>query len=205
MAVVRKGGWQDMSELEELYAQISQDKKLVRKWQREANKRIKRFVKNIAGASPFLDKPVKRMFGVRNSKDGQSLTRYGTSPNAGRMKGFNAPVNEWRQTAEAFRIFGEGGWRTIHKVQMVNTSAGVPIQDVPYFGTSEQPDRYFGIRKGKVTLAYGKTKGGLGVPVYAQDSFADWLMAHHGDELENLILECGRDVLADFVAKGGSK
>ena len=128
-----------MSELEDLYAQISQDKKLVRKWQREANKRIKRFVKNIAGASPFLDKPVKRMFGVRNSKDGQSLTIYGTSPNAGRMKGFNAPVNEWRQTTEAFRIFGEGGWRTIHKVQMVNTSACVPIQDVPYFGTSEKP------------------------------------------------------------------
>ncbi|MBQ8036990.1 MAG: hypothetical protein IJ268_08365, partial [Proteobacteria bacterium] len=72
-------------------------------------------------------------------------------------------------------------------------------------GTSEKPDRFYGIKKGKVTLAYGKTKGGLGVPVYAQDSFADWLMAHHGDELENLILECGRDIFADFVAKGGSK
>ncbi|MBQ9243473.1 MAG: hypothetical protein IJ165_09695 [Proteobacteria bacterium] len=28
----------------------------------------------------------------------------------------------------------------IDKVQMVNASAGVPIQDVPYFCTSERPD-----------------------------------------------------------------
>ena len=185
-----------MSELEDLYAQISQDKKLVRKWQREANKRIKRFVKNIAGASPFLDKPVKRMFGVRNSKDGQSLTIYGTSPNAGRMKGFNAPVNEWRQTTEAFRIFGEGCWRTIHKVQMVNTSAGVPIQDVPYFGTSEKPDRYFGIRKDKVTLAYGKTKSDLSLPVYAKDSYPDWIMERYSDDIDRIVIEAGQDVLS---------
>lgn len=186
-----------MSDLEDLYAQISQDKKLVRKWQREANKRIKRFVKNIAGASPFLDKPVKRMFGVRNSKDGTSLTIYGTAPNAGRVKGFDAPVNAWQPTTEAFRIFGEGGWRTIHKVQMVRPSAGVPIRDVPYFGTSEKPQRYFGIRKGKVTLAYGKTKSDLSLPVYAKDSYPDWIMRKHADEIDRIVIEAGQDVLTN--------
>lgn len=185
-----------MSELEDLYAQISQDKKLVRKWQREANKRIKRFVKNIASASPFIDKPVKRMFGVRNSKDGTSLTIYGTAPNAGRMKGFDAPVNDWQPTSEAFHIFGESGWHTIHKVQKVRPSAGVPIRDVPYRGTSEKPHRYFGIRKGKVTLAYGKTKSNLSLPVYADNTYPDWIMERYSDEIDRIVIEAGQDVLA---------
>ena len=179
--------------------------KLIRKWQREVNKRIRRFVKNVAGVSPFLDKPNKRMFGVRNSRDGESLTIYGTSPNAGRMKAFDAPTNEWHKTTESYRMFGEHGWRTIRKVQMVRPSAGVPIHNVPYFGTSERPKRYFGLKKGRVTLAYGKTESGLALPVYARNSYPDWIMNNHHEEIDNIILECGQEVLAEYIAKGGQK
>lgn len=189
-----------MSELNDLYNRIAQtNEKLIKKWQREVNKRIKRFVRNIAKASPFLDKPNKRMFGIRNSKDGKSLTIYGTSPNAGRVKGFNAPVNEWKKTDETYRIFGEGEWRTIHKVQMVRASAGVPVQDVSYYGTSNCPERYFGIKKGRVILAYGKTKDDLSLPVYAKANYPDWIMNNHREEIERIIMEAGRDVLGEML------
>lgn len=191
--------------LTDIYKQLSGNPKLIQRWKAAVTRRIKQYARNVAKASPFLDKPQKSIFGIRARKTENELSIYGTSPNAGRIKGFNAPVNEWMAVNRYFRVLRHGKWRTIHKVQKVSRNIGVPVQDVPYFGTSEKPDRFYGIKKGKVTLAYGKTKGGLGVPVYAQDSFADWLMAHHGDELENLILECGRDIFADFVAKGGSK
>lgn len=195
-----------MNELSDLYNRITQmDEKLLVKWQRAVNKRVRQFVRNVASASPFIDKPNKRMFGVRNSKDGQSLTIYGTSPNAGRMKGFNAPVDKWMPTKEAFHVFGEKGWRTIHKARRVTNSAGVPIQDVPYYGTSDRPDRYFGLRRGKVTLAYGWTDDGLALPVYTQDSYADWIMTTHRDEIDRIVLEAGQDVLSDAIQKGGVK
>lgn len=191
-----------MSEFSELYNRVSTDAKLLKKWQREVNKRVKRFVRNVASVSPFLDKPNKRMFGVRNSKDGQSLTIYGTSPNAGRMKAFNAPTNDWQTVRRTFHIFGKDGWQTIHKTQMVRSSAGVPVQNVPYFGTSERPDRYFGIRKGKVTLAYGKTDGGLALPVYAENSYPDWIMQNYRDDIDRIVIEAGQDVLTEFMMKG---
>lgn len=194
-----------MSEFSELYASISTDAKLMKKWQREVNKRVRRFVRNVASASPFLDKPNKRMFGVRNFKDGQSLTIYGTSPNAGRMKAFNAPTNDWQTVRRTFHIFGKDGWRTIHKTQMVRSSAGVPVQNVPYFGTSERPDRYFGIRKGKVTLAYGKTDGGLALPVYAENSYPDWIMQNYRDDIDRIVIEAGQNVLTEFMMKGGRR
>lgn len=194
--------------LSEIYKQLSDKPKLIRRWQRTANKWIRRFVKNIASASPFIDKPQKRMFGVRNSKDGQTLTIYGTSPNAGRMKTFNAPTDKWQAVTRAFRFFGGGDWHsdwhTIHKTQMVRRSAGTPIQDVPYYGTSEKPERFYGIKKGKTTLAYGKTDSGIALPVYAQDSYADWIMNKHLNEIENIILECGRDILAEQMFNGGA-
>ena len=186
--------------IEEIYNRIADNPKLIRQWQREANKRIRRFVRNVASASPFLDKPNKRMFGVRNSKDGQSLIIYGTSPNAGRMKAFNAPTNEWKQVSRAFRIFGANGWRTIHKTQMVRATAGTPINDVPYFGTSERPERYYGIKKGKVKLAYGKTKSGIALPVYAENSYPDWIMNNHIDEIERIIIETGQAVLNEALS-----
>ena len=195
-----------MQSLTDLYTQITQtDAGLLRKWQRETNKRIRRFVRNIAGASPFLDKPAKRMFGVRNAKDGQSLTIYGTSPNAGRMKAFHAPTNEWRSVPRYFHFEGRNGWRTIHKTQMVLATAGTEIADVPYFGTSERPDRYFGIKKGRVTLAYGKTDDGLSLPVYARDSYPEWVMENYRDDLENIIMECGQEILANYLATGGKQ
>lgn len=192
-------------EIGEIYDQLSDNSKLIQKWKAAVIRRVKQYAQNVAKASPFLDKPQKSIFGIRARKRCDELTIYGASPNAGRMKGFNAPVNEWLAVNRYFRVMRHGKWRTIHKVQKVKHSVGIPIQDVPYFGTSEKPDRFYGIKKGKVTLAYGKTKGGLGVPVYAQDSFADWLMVNHRDELENLILECGRDILADYLAKGGTR
>ena len=195
-----------MNELSNLYNQIIQiDGKLIQKWKAAVIRRVKQYARNVAKASPFLDKPQKSIFGIRARKHRDELTIYGASPNAGRMKGFNAPVNEWIAVNRYFRVLRHDKWRTIHKVQKVSHSIGIPIQDVPYFGTSEKPDRFYGIKKGKVTLAYGKTKSGLGVPVYAQDSFADWLMENHRDELENIILECGRDVLADSLKKGGTR
>ena len=194
-----------ISTITEIYRQLADDPKLIRKWQNEVNRRVRRFVRNIAGASPFLDKPAKRMFGVRNSKDGESLTIYGTSPNAGRMKSFDAPTNEWRETVRTFRIFGKAGWHTIHKTQMVRVTAGTPIQDVPYFGTSEKPERYYGIKKGRTTLAYGKTDSGIALPVYAQDSYPDWIMNNHREEIDDIILRCGQDVLAEYIATGGLK
>lgn len=191
-----------MSEISDLYTQISQaDAKLVAKWQREANKRIRRFVRNIAKTSPFLDKPAKRMFGVRNSKDGKTLTIYGTSPNAGRMKAFNAPTNKWERVRRYFHIKGRDGFRTIHKVQMVRTTAGTEIADVPYFGTSERPAKYYGIQKGRVTLAYGKTASGIALPVYAEDSYPDWLMEHHRDEIDRIIMETGRAILSEALVR----
>ena len=193
-----------MNDLTAIYNQLSDNPKLMKKWQRKANKRIRSFVRNIASASPFLDKPKKSMFGVQNSKDGQSLTIYGTSPNAGRMKAFDAPIGKWRTETRAFKFFSRGGWHTIHKVQMVRAIAGTPIQNVPYYGTSEKPDRFYGIKKGKTTLAYGKTDSGIALPVYAQDSYADWIMNKHLNEIENIILECGRDILAEQMFNGGA-
>ena len=195
-----------MSEFNELYTQISQiDSKLVRKWQNEVNKRVRRFVRNIAKSSPFLDKPQKRMFGIRNSKDGQSLTIYGSSPNAGRMKTFNAPTDKWKKVRRAFHFYGDNGWRTIHKVQMVRTSAGTDIKDVPYFGTSERPEKYFGIKKGRVKLAYGKTDSGIALPVYAENSYPDWIMQNHRDEIDNIIIEAGREVLTIYMLRRGEQ
>jgi hypothetical protein len=195
-----------MNELSDLYNRIGQiDQKLIGKWQREVNKRIRRFVRNISSVSPFIDKPAKRMFGVRNSKDGQSLTIYGTAPNAGRMKAFNAPTNEWQSVRRYFHIYGRNGWRTIHKTQMVRTTAGTDIADVPYFGTSEPPEQYFGIRKGRVTLAYGKTDSGIALPVYAENSYPDWIMQNHRDDIDNIILEAGRYILSACLFNGGAK
>lgn len=195
-----------MSEFSELYTKISQiDSKLVRKWQNEVNKRVRRFVRNIAKSSPFLDKPQKRMFGIRNSKDGQSLTIFGSSPNAGRMKAFNAPTDKWQRVRRYFHIYGNKGWRTIHKVQTVRTTAGTEIKDLPYFGTFEQPEKYFGTKKGRVKLAYGKTKSGIALPVYAENSYPDWIMQHHRDEIDNIILETGRSVLNAYILRGGAQ
>lgn len=187
------------NDISELYASISTDAKLMKKWQREVNKRVRRFVRNVASASPFLDKPVKRMFGVRNSKDGKSLTIYGVHPNAGRMKAFNAPTDDWKPVTQAYRFFGDDGWRTIHKVQMAKSSAGVAIEDVPYFGTSKKPDMYFGIRKGKATLAYGRVENGLAVPVYAENDYPDWIMENYRDEIDRIVIEAGQDVLTNLI------
>lgn len=194
-----------INNIAEIYKQLSDKPKLIQKWKSAVIRRIKQFARNISKASPFLDKPQKSIFGVRSRKKDDTLTIYGTSPNAGRMKGFDAPVNEWLAVNRYFRVLRHGKWRTIHKVQKVKRNAGVPLQDVAYYGTSQKPDRFYGIKNGKATLAYGKTQNGLGVPVYAKDSFADWLMTNHRDELENIILECGRDILADLAIKGGLK
>ncbi len=194
-----------MNTISEIYEKVSDKPKLVQKWKTAVVRRIKQYARNVGKASPFLDKPQKRIFGVRAKKNVNELAIYGTSPNAGRMKGFDAPVNEWLAVNRYFRVLRHGKWRTIHKVQKVSRNAGVPLQDVAYYGTSQKPDRFYGIKKGKATLAYGKTPNGLGVPVYAKDSFADWHMTKHRDELENIILEGGRDILADLAIKGGLK
>ncbi len=192
-----------MSAISDLYAKLSDiDAKLVARWQRAIVKRIKQFVKNIANVSPFIDKPKKSLFGARVSKDKRSVVVFGTSPNAGRMRAFNAPTDDWKTVSETYRIFGNRGWRTIHKIQSVRTFAGVPIQDVSYYGTSERPERFFGIKTGRVTLAYGKTRSGLALPVYARDSYADWVMQNHHVEIDNLILEVGREILFEHVNAG---
>lgn len=188
-----------MSDLSDLYDRIKEAKSgLVKKWLREANKRIKKFVKNIAKSAPFLDKPNKRMFGTRIGKD-DTLKIFGNSPNAGRMHRFGAPVGEWVPTMEGYRFFGEKGWQTIHKVQKTSRSAGVPIKDVPYLGTSERPKKYFGIKKGRITLAYGKTQNDLSLPVYADTSYPDWIMDRYDDDIKNIILEAGNDILSQYM------
>ena len=194
-----------MNEVDNIYNYLSDMPKLMQKWKKAVANRIKQYARNVAKASPFLDKPQKRMFGVRAQKSDDSIVMYGTSPNAGRVKGFSAPVNEWIAVNRYFRFMRHDKWQTIHKVHKVTKNIGVPLQDVPYYGTSEKPDRFFGIKKGKATLAYGETKGGLGLPVYARDSFVDWLVIHHRDELDTIILECGRDILAEHIQNGGVK
>lgn len=186
----------------EIFSQLSSDPRLIRAWQREVNRRIRRFAKNVSGSSPFIDKPNKRMFGINASKDGTRLVLRGTPPNAGRMKAFNAPTNEWRITKESYRIFGDSGWRTTHKKQVTSGSAGYPIQDVSYYGTSDRPDCFFGIKKGKTTLAYGRTRAGISLPVYARDSYVDWLLSTHGNEIEDIILESGRDIVSKHLSNG---
>lgn len=195
-----------MNEFDDLYTRISQtDARLIKRWQTAANKAIRRFVRNIAKSSPFLDKPKDRMFGVRNDKDGQSLTIYGSAPNAGRMKSFNAPTDKWTKVRRYFHIYGNNGWRTIHKTQMVKTNAGTDIKDVPYYGTSDRPEKYFGIKKGRIKLAYGKTDSGIALPVYADNSYPDWIMQNHRDEIDNIILDTGRSVLNAYILRGGEQ
>ena len=190
-----------MSALSDLYDKISQaNTKLVKKWLSEANKRIKKFVKNIAKSAPFLDKPNKRMFGTSIGKD-DSLKIFGNSPNAGRMRRFGAPVGEWVPTREGFRFFGAKGWQTIHKIQKTSRSAGVPIKDVPYLGTSERPKKYFGIKKGRITLAYGKTRDDLSLPVYAATSYPDWVMERYSDDIKNIIMDAGNDILSQYMER----
>ena len=190
-----------MGDIGEMYKKLSGNPRLIKKWKNAVVRRIKRFARNVASASPFLDKPQKSIFGVKANKKSNALTIYGTSPNAGRMNGFHAPVNEWMAVNRYFHILYHGTWHTIHRMQMVVRGVGVPLQNVPYYGTSQKPDRFYGIKKGNVTLAYGKNKEGLGLPVYVKDSFADWLFEHHREELENIIFECGQNVLAEYVAE----
>lgn len=179
------------------------DEKLISRWKLDVVRRVKRFARNASSASPFLAKPQKSIFGGRISKKGDSVVFYGTPPNAGRMKGFSAPTNEWIPTSEPFRFFGEDGWRTIHKVQKTAKSVGVALQDVSYFGTASRPERYFGIKSGRVSLGYGKTKNDESLPIYAKESFADWLFGRYADDVDEIILECGQNILDDYLLKNG--
>lgn len=192
-----------MSALNDLFHQLTNlDAKLITRWQRQVNRQVRRFVRTIASSSPYLDKPKGSIFGIRNNREGDSLTLFGTSPNTGRMKAFAAPIEEWVEVPKTFRILGAQGWRTIKKAQKVYKQAGTPVQDVSYFGTTEKPEKFFGIRRGKEIHAYGRTEGGIALPIYAKDSFADWIMEQHKEEIDRIVLEAGQDVLWSHVSKG---
>ena len=66
-----------------------------------------------------------------------------------------------------------------------------------------RPTSYFGIGNGKSVWGYGRVSDGA-VPVYYRDSFADWLMHSHGDEIDRIVMETGQAILSDYIS-GGSK
>lgn len=200
-----------MSAISDLYDRINDiDEKLIGKWASAVRKEIERFGKSIQPASPFIDKPNLKddkrrgRFWLRQDLRKGTVTMYGIAPNIGRVKGFGAPVNRWHET-KPYRFKYGRRWVTFHRAQDTSTSPGIETKQ-PYFGgTPVRPSGYFGIGSGKRKLwGYGRTDEGA-TPIYYEYSYADWLMEKHDDDLENLILECGRDVLADYLAKGGTR
>jgi len=211
-----------MNAMMDLYHQISElDQKLIGKWSKAVRSEIDRFGKNIQPVSPFIDrltlKDDKRRgrFWIRVKRD-NSIRLYGIAPNVGRVRGFNAPVNQWQdvatyrfQYAKKKPTFGRRrsnygkGWVTYHRAQVTSATPGVETKQ-PYFGgLPVRPTSYFGIGNGKSVWGYGRVKEGA-VPVYYRDSFADWLMQSHGDEIDHIVIETGQAILSDYIS-GGSK
>lgn len=204
-----------MDSISDLYDKISEiGGKSVNRWIREVRKRLLKFSKNISSASPFKDKPTyqkdfrKGRFWISTSTKDSTVKMFGTAPNAGRVKGFGAPVDKWHSTKpyvfkypEKGTIFGRSrtpygrGWVTYGKAQDTSRDAGIPLKTAYYGGSPVKLTRFFGIKG----LGYGRTKDGKAVPIYYESAFVDWMMSQHDDEIGRIIMEAGQDVISQSL------
>ena len=208
-----------MNAVTDLYNRISEiNGSSINKWVREVKKRLAQFSKNVSTASPFKDKPTyqkdfrKGRFWISGDPKEPTIRMFGVAPNAGRVQGFGAPINQWHDV-EPYRfeypdskpLFGRNraqygtGWVTYGKAQVTRSSAGVPIKTPHLNGKPVKAVRYFGING----MGYGRTESGKAMPVYYESAFVDWMMERHNEEIERIIIEAGNDVISDIL--GGAK
>lgn len=181
-----------MNNLHGMISQISAQlcaEKTIRRWKAIARQKIIKFAKN---ANPFKGiEPTNYYLWIDTKNNTFGFTMYGVKPNASALRGFSAPVDKRKPAPEPVKVyFGDGQWRTVDTERKTGSSIGVKTLDTEYFGVSQKPTQYFGLKRGKRIEAFGITDN-TAVPVYADQGFVEWLTTDAADELAAILQDAG--------------
>lgn len=173
----------------------------MRKWQHQCALAIVQFAQTIQPSTPFLDKPKydprKRYgkFWIKENKQDNALYLFGIAPNIARVKGFNAPINQWHSTDKYNVYFGETkSFRTMSKAQTVSESS-LPHKTLYYGDREAESLGYFGAVKDGKAFGFARVAEDKAAPVYYIQSFADYLYNNFKNDIDDIIINTGFELL----------
>lgn len=174
--------------LTELLSNIT-DEKTIQKWKAQAAKEIKAFARN---TNPFRQLKVSNYYLFIDTKSRTfAIELQGVKPNAAHAKGFGAPVNKYKKTANPVYFINENGeWRATHKERKTSPTLGTKALETNYFGVSGKPKAFFGLKRKKGKEAFGLI-GDTAVPIYSDEGFVEYLTQDSEAELERILFDAG--------------
>lgn len=176
-----------MKQIDGLISKIVSDK-TIEEQKKIAAKAIKAFAKN---ASIFRNLKVSDYYLYIDTESRTcAIILRGLKPNAGRMRGYNAPVDKRKPLEVPKKVKLSFGWRTVRTERKTAESQGVKALEADYFGVSGQPDQYFGLKRKNRIDAFGLVDE-TAVPVYSNTGFVEWLTIDNAAELERICIESG--------------
>lgn len=171
--------------LSEIVSQITDDKTF-KKWKDLAAKEIKKFARN---TNPYNKVKLSNFYLFIDTKSltyGIILT--GKKPNIGHVKGFGAPVNQYKKSSDPIHYEKDGRWFTTYKERQTSPSLGAKPLEMSFYG--EVPREYFGLKRKGAKVAFGLVNDEA-VPVYSQEGFVEYLSIQQEEELERILAEAG--------------
>lgn len=204
---------------------VKTDPIILDEWAITVRRRIYALARSAQPASPYLDPPdiqdrwdkgrfwvayygeISRRTGrVKRRAPGHSvkysssksavLNIFGIAPNPGRIRGAHAPDRQYKAHSPYTAFFG-GKFHRMHQSQVTTEDIGIGVKQPYYLGTPMDADDYFAV-DGAI---YGRSEifgSFFGLRVWAEDSYADWLVKSRGDEIEKIIYESLQDVMDKY-------
>lgn len=166
---------------------IANNPVLMRKWKQLAAKNLYDFSKR---NNPYKVKISKHYLYIDTRSYTYSIVLSGVKPNAGAVRSYNAPVNQYTKTPPYKEYYG-GRWHTLKKARKTAGFMGLTPLNTKYYGESGTPTKYFGIRKGGKIRAYGLYDDNDAVPVYSDKGFVEWWTQQNLEELYAVLQETG--------------
>lgn len=86
----------------------------------------------------------------------------------------------------------------MHRSQVTTEDIGIGVKQPYYLGKPADADEFFAV-DGAI---YGRTEifgSFFGLRVWAEESYADWLVKNRGDEIENIIEEELQSIIEKYL------
>ena len=198
-----------------IFNRLYMDPALVDEWGIAVRRRIYSLARAAQPGSPYMDPPDikdrwdkgrfwvyysgERHGRIRNRRGehkvkgsaakSETITIFGISPNAGRVRGADAPDRQYREHAP-YTAFFDGHYHRMHRSQVVSDSIGIDYKQPYYAGSPMEPDGFFSV-DGKIFGRSELVGTFFGLNIYSIDSYADWLVKAHSNDIEKIIYEEG--------------
>lgn len=175
--------------LSDYIEQITQDPQIIEKWKGIVSKDLKGFAKR---TNPYKQLKVSGFYFYVDTKSfTYRVVLQGATPNAARVRAFGAPVDKRELAPRPRHVLTDGGWKTVKTQRKTSDRLGVKALDIGYYGISEKPKQYFGLKRGGKAQAFGLVDDETAVPIYSDTGLVEWIVDDNAVELERILEEAG--------------